>query len=79
MKDIFFSLILGISLGGIMTGMYYNGFVAQEYKEQIKNLNSALIKANINIEEQNSDIVVLTTYIDSLLTYNEKSKKQNRF
>jgi hypothetical protein len=74
MKDLFLSLILGIALGGIITGAYYDGFVATEYKAKIQQASEALRRADNEIRTRDNDINVLLQYADALRTENKKLK-----
>lgn len=72
MKDIILSLLLGIAIGALMSAAYYDGFVADEYKQRIATATSALNRAGTQINQKNDDINKLTIYIDSLIKYNKK-------
>ena len=72
MKDIILSLLLGIAIGALISAAYYDGFVANEYKQKISTASFALIRADKQINQKDNEINSLLYYIDGLIQYNKK-------
>lgn len=75
MKDITLSLLLGISFGAILTGFYFDGFVADEYKVKLKAASDALIRAQVEIDNRDEQIETLSKFAVDLLNVNQKNER----
>lgn len=77
MRDLFLSVLLGIVLGWISFGAYYEGFVLDRHREQITSFTNALKKSHQEILSLERDCETLTVFIDTLLK-REKEKEKIR-
>ena len=54
---------MGLIVGFVLAIMYYDGFVAREYKEKVNVAADALHRAADTIDEKNLEIYKLRKYI----------------
>lgn len=55
MKDIFSSLVLGISIGIIISGAYYDGFVSDEHRRVLERVSLLYNKQSSLLKETESE------------------------
>ena len=75
MKDVLLSLLVGIALGAIGYGAYYDGVVAVEYKSKLQKACQGLEKADLQIKDRDRDINLLLNYCESLRAQNKELEK----
>ena len=75
MKDIISSWLLGIAFGAICVTMYYDGFVADEYKKKINEASRAIERAHKEIQMRDQDIKILIHYMEEIKRYNNRIEK----
>jgi hypothetical protein len=68
--------IVGIIVGWILAVAYYDGVVANDYKEKVKNASMMLKKADEVLLQKEEEILLLRTYIERL---HEKHKIRPAF
>lgn len=76
MKDIISSWLLGIAFGAIGIVLYYDGFVADEYKKKLNEASRALERADKEIRIRDQDIKILIQYMEEIKRYNERFTKE---
>ena len=76
MKDIISSWLLGIAFGAICVTIYYDGFVADEYKKKLNKASEALIRADKEIEMRDQDIRILIHYMEQIRESNKRFEKR---
>ena len=74
MKDLFLSLLLGISLGWISLAAYYDGFVVDRHREQIVSFSEALKRAHQEILSLEETQETLKRFL--ILLLEEEAKKE---
>ena len=81
MKDISLSLLLGIALGWISLGVYYDGFVVDRHREQITSFSEALKRAHLEIltlQENQKNLKQFLIHLLEQETEKEKANQQNK-
>ena len=76
MKEIFMSWLLGIAFGALGVSLYYDGFVADEYKKKLNKASEALIRADKEIKMRDDDIQILIQYMDQIRESNKRLEKK---
>lgn len=74
MKEIVLSLLLGISFGAILTGFYFDGFVANDYKDKLKIASDGLKRAQGEIDHRDEQIIALSKLIIQLMKDKEETE-----
>ena len=75
MKEVILSFLLGISFGAILTGFYFDGFIADEYKDKIKISSDGLRRAQFEIDLRDEQTKLLNKLIIQLIKDKEKAEK----
>lgn len=75
MKDIISSWLLGICFGAIGVGLYYDGFIADEYKKKMNEAGKALERAGKEIYMKDQDIKILIQYLEEIKRQDNRLKK----
>jgi uncharacterized protein YoxC len=75
MKDLISSWLLGIAFGAIAVGLYYDGFVAGEYKKKLNEAGRALERAAKEIQIRDQDIQILIQYMEQIRNQNKRLQK----
>lgn len=55
--------------------MYYDGFVADEYKKKINEASRAIERAHKEIQMRDQDIKILIHYMEEIKRYNNRIEK----
>ena len=76
MKDIISSWLLGICFGAIGVGLYYDGFVADDYKKKMNEAGRALERAGKEIYMKDQDIKILIQYMEEIKRSNKQIEKK---
>lgn len=76
MKDIISSWLLGICFGAIGVGLYYDGFVADDYKKKMNEAGRALERAGKEIYMKDQDIKILIHYMEEIKRSNKQIEKK---
>ena len=76
MKDIISAWLLGIAFGAIGITLYYDGFVADDYKKKLNEAGRALERADKEIRIRDQDIKILIQYMEEIKRYNERLTKE---
>lgn len=76
MKKFFSTLFIGVALGAIATGTYFNNFVVPAYKQKLQTTANYLEQTQKQLKDKIMDISILTMSIEALKTYNEELLKE---
>jgi len=76
MKEMILSWLLGIAFGAIGVGLYYDGFVADEYKKKMNEAGKALERAGKEIYMKDQDIKILIQYLEEIKKSNKQIEKK---
>jgi hypothetical protein len=76
MKDMILSWLLGIAFGAIGVTLYYDGFVADEYKKKMNQAGRALERAGKEIHMKDQDIKILIQYLEDIKKSNKQIEKK---
>jgi hypothetical protein len=79
MKDTFLSLLLGIALGWISLGAYYDGFVVDRHREQITSFSDALKRAHLEILTLQETQETLKRFLIHLLEQEAEKEKVRQY
>jgi hypothetical protein len=75
MKEMILSWLLGIAFGAICVTLYYDGFVADEYKKKVNEASKALMRADKEIYMKDQDIKILIQYLEEIKRHNDRIEK----
>jgi hypothetical protein len=76
MKELISAWLLGIVFGAIGVTLYYDGFVADDYKKKLNEAGRALERADKEIRIRDQDIKILIQYMEEIKRYNERLTKE---
>lgn len=70
----FSSILLGIAIGSVITGAYYDGFVSDEYRRHLESASRSHNYQSTLLNEKEDEVRLLKAYARELL----KELKQER-
>ena len=76
MKEMILSWLLGIAFGAICVTLYYDGFVADDYKKKLNEAGRALERAGKEIYMKDQDIKILIQYLEEIKKSNKQIEKK---
>lgn len=75
MRDTLLVLLIGITLGAIGHGAYYDSTVATEYKTKLQRAAQGLERADMQIKDRDKDINLLLNFLEALRARNKELEK----